>query len=304
MKCAAIDIGTNTILLLILDEHEGVFRDIIDMSAIVRLGEGLAKSGRLNGPAMSRTIDALRRYTDIARSHGVERLFCVGTAALREASNSEEFLRAVRDAFGFTIEIISARQEAYYTYLSVRDDPKVRGGSMTVIDIGGGSTEVIAGTDKEFVGFASLPMGSVRLTDAFITHDPPLAGELDQVGSYIRENLSTAPFPEASTLIGTGGTVTNIASIIIGIAAYDRERVHGFVIELSDLKEFILSLARLTTGERKNVKGMEPGREDIIVQGALILREIMEQGGFERCTVSAAGVRYGVIYEKCREIFN
>jgi len=304
MKCAAIDIGTNTILLLILDEHEGVFRDVIDMSAIVRLGEGLAKSGSLNGPAMSRTIDAIRRYTDIARSHGVERLFCVGTAALREASNSEEFLRTVRNAFGFTIEIISARQEAYYTYLSVRDDPEVCVGSMTVIDIGGGSTEVIAGTDKEFVGFASLPMGSVRLTDAFITHDPPLAEELDQVASYIRENLSTAPFPEASTLIGTGGTVTNIASIIIGIAAYDKERVHGFVIELSDLKEFITSLARLTGGERKNVKGMEPGREDIIVQGALILREIMEHGGFERCTVSAAGVRYGVIYEKCREIFN
>lgn len=304
MKCGAIDIGTNTVLLLILDEHEGIFRDVIDMSAIVRLGEGLAKSGSLSGPAMSRTMDALRRYADIARSHGVERLFCVGTAALREASNSEEFLRTVRNAFGFNIEIISARQEAYYTYLSVRDDTEVSGGSMTVVDIGGGSTEVIAGTEKEFVGFASLPMGSVRLTDAFITHDPPLAEELDQTVAYIRENLSTAPFPEASTLIGTGGTVTNIASIIIGIAAYDKERVHGFLIELSDLKKFITSLARLTAGERNKVKGMEPGREDIIVQGALILREIMEHGGFERCTVSAAGVRYGVIYEKCREIFN
>ncbi len=301
MKCGAVDIGTNTILLLIV-ERDGGFRDVLDVSTIVRLGEGLANSGSLSPHAMSRTMDALKRYVDIAASQGVARLFCVGTAALREAANSEEFLASVREAFGFDVEIISARDEAYYTYLSVRDDEMVRCGKMTIVDIGGGSTEIIGGSEREFMGYVSLPMGSVRLTDAFITNDPPLGEEMDGIASYIKEKLFPVTYPEGSVLIGTGGTVTNIASMIIGIEEYDRERVHGFAVELPELKKLITSLRVLTSDRRKLIRGMEPGREDIIVQGALILKEIMEDGGFDRCIVSAAGVRYGVIYEKFREL--
>jgi len=301
MKCAAIDIGTNTILLLIV-EKDGGFRDVLDVSTIVRLGEGLANSGSLSPQAMSRTMDALKRYVDMAASQGVARLFCVGTAALREAANREEFLASVREAFGFDVEIISTREEAYYTYLSVRDDEKVRGDKMSIVDIGGGSTEIIGGSEREFMGYVSLPMGSVRLTDAFVAHDPPLAEEMDRVASHIKENLFQMTYADGSVLIGTGGTVTNIASMIIGSEEYDKERVHGFAVELPALKKLIASLAVLTSDRRKLVTGMEPGREDIIVQGALILKEIMENGGFDRCIVSAAGVRYGVIYEKCREL--
>ncbi|MDD3846689.1 MAG: Ppx/GppA phosphatase family protein [Syntrophorhabdaceae bacterium] len=301
MKYAAIDIGTNTILLLVAEKHEGerTFRDIVDMSTVVRLGEGLVNSHNLSRAAMSRTVDGLRRYMDIAESHGVERLFCVGTAALREASNSGEFLTSVRDTFGFDVEIISARDEAYYTYLSVRDDDMVRNAGMTIIDIGGGSTEIISGTDKDFVGYTSLPMGSVRLTDAFVSHDPPLEEEMESVASYIKEKLSTVACTPGSVLLGTGGTVTNIAAMVAGIERYDKGIIHGLVMELRQLKKLMVSLAALTSDQRKLVKGMEPGREDIIVQGAVILKEIMEHGRFDRCKVSAAGVRYGVMYERC-----
>ncbi len=301
MKYAAVDIGTNTILLAIAEwDHEGkVFRDIVDMSTIVRLGEGLANSGRLSGPAMSRTMEGLRRYVHIMTSQGVERFSCVGTAALREAANSGEFLASVKDVFGFDVEVISARDEARYTYLSVRDDHSVRVPDMTIVDIGGGSTEVIGGTDRDFGGYVSLPMGSVRLTDAFVSHDPPVKEEMDRVVAYIREHLSPVACRDGSTLVGTGGTVTNIAAIVAGIGTYDKGIVHGFVIGLGQLRELISFLAGLTSDERRHVTGMEPGREDIIVQGAVILREIMEHGRFERVTVSAAGARYGVIYERC-----
>jgi exopolyphosphatase/guanosine-5'-triphosphate,3'-diphosphate pyrophosphatase len=301
MKCAAIDIGTNTVLLVVVDrdDENRVFRDVIDMSTIVRLGEGLANSGRLSGPAMLRTMEGLGRYVAIAASHDVRRLFCVGTAALREAANSGEFLASVRDAFGFDVEIISARDEARYTYLSVRDDNVVRASGMTIIDIGGGSTEVITGTDRDLAAYVSLPMGSVRLTDAFVSHDPPVREEMESVVSYIQEHLSPVSCPRGSVLVGTGGTVTNIAAMVAGIGTYDKAVVHGFVIGLGQVKELIATLARLTSDERRRVTGMEPGREDIIVQGAVILREIMEHGGFDRVRVSAAGVRYGVIYDRC-----
>jgi exopolyphosphatase/guanosine-5'-triphosphate,3'-diphosphate pyrophosphatase len=301
MKYAAIDIGTNTILLAIVqrDDEGGVFRDIVDMSTIVRLGEGLANSGRLSARAMSRTMEGLGRYVGIAASHGIERPFCVGTAALREAANSREFLASVQGAFGFDVEIISARDEARYTYLSVRDDHVVRAPKMTIIDIGGGSTEVIDGTDRDFAGYVSLPMGSVRLTDAFVTGDPPAREEMERVVSYIREHLPPVICREGSILVGTGGTVTNIAAMVAGIGTYDKSVVHGFVIGLEELKGLMSFLAGMTSNERRHVTGMESGREDIILQGAVILREIMEHGGFDRVRVSAAGVRYGVMYERC-----
>lgn len=300
MKYAAIDIGTNTVLLLIVEKEEHL-RDIIDLSTIVKLGEGLTNSGCLGRAAMSRTMDTLKRYADITSSHNVKKLFCVGTAALREAQNSEEFASAVKDAFGFNVEIISPEREAYYTYISVRDDPRVCSDDMAIVDIGGGSTEVIDGSRKVFTGYDSLPMGSVKLTDMFITRDPPVREELERAVSHIKKTLSRIVCREGSVLVGTGGTLTNIASIMIGLQEYDKERIHGFSLEFPQLERLTAELAALSSAGRKALIGMEKGREDIILQGTLILKEIMLHGGFQKCVVSAKGVRYGVIYEKCRE---
>ncbi len=299
MKCAAIDIGTNTILLLVGEKAGNVIQDIVDVSTIVRLGEGLAGSGSLKKEAASRTIEGLRSYLDIAASYGVRKIFCVGTAALRSARNGREFVSSVRDMFGVDIEIISGREEAYYTYLSVSKDPALSHEDMTIIDIGGGSTEIIDGSETEFAGYVSLPLGSVALTDLFVAHDPPRDRELVNVSSCIRKNLGGVVYRPASVLIGTGGTVTNIAALILGIAEYDKSVIHGYSIHLNDLKQLISLLASVGSKERRAFTGMEAGREDIIVQGAMILEEIMTHGGFDPCIVSAAGVRYGLLYERC-----
>ncbi|MEN6616262.1 MAG: Ppx/GppA phosphatase family protein [Syntrophorhabdus sp.] len=300
MICAAIDIGTNTILLAIAEENKGQLRDIIDLSTIVRLGEGVSNTGVLSEEAQLRTIDALREYLKIISSHGTERIFCVGTAALREAGNARQFIARVKGLFGLDIEIISSRDEAYYTYLSVRDDSKLASENMTIIDIGGGSTEVIHGSQREFLGYASLPMGSVRLTDSFVHTDPPLPGESIEVVDYIRKHLVMAEYL-GNRLIGTGGTVTNIASLILRMPRYDKTMIHGFSIQLTDLQKLIGDMSSMPCKVRKDMIGMEAGREDIIIQGARILEEIMVRGPFPSCTVSAAGLRYGLIYERCRK---
>lgn len=300
MICAAIDIGTNTILLAIAHEHEGHLTDIEDLSTIVRLGEGLANAMVLNPEAQSRTIEAIRKYLTIIESHNVDRVFCIGTAALREAGNAGQFIARVKDLFGLNIEIISARDEAYYTYLSVRDDEAIASESMTIIDIGGGSTEIIRGSRREFQGYVSLPMGSVRLTDSFIRNDPPLEAESIAVVTYIRKHLAQAAYC-GNQLIGTGGTVTNIASLILRMPHYDKNMIHGFTILPADLQTLIGEMSSKPRDARKNMIGMEVGREDIIIQGARILEEIMHHGRFSACTVSAAGLRYGLIREKCRD---
>ena len=298
MKCAAVDIGTNTILLVIAQKNGETFTDIADVSTIVRLGEGLVRSGSLKKEAISRTIDGLRNYLDIAASHGVEKILCVGTEALRKAKNGNEFVAQVKDAFGLDIEIISGRDEAYYTYLSVRNDALIAQADMTIVDIGGGSTEIINAACGRFAGHVSLPIGSVVLTDAYVSHDPPEAGELRNVSSFIRKNLENVSLSPGIVLVGTAGTVTNIAALILGIRQYDKSRIHGFTIRMQDLEGLITSLASLTSAARKDIPGMEAGREDIIVQGAMILKEVMIHGNFDACIVSAAGVRYGLLYER------
>lgn len=300
MKCAAIDIGTNTILLLIAEKTGEVFTDILDVSTIVRLGEDLIRSGSLKNEAISRTIDGLRNYLDIAASNSVERIICVGTEALRKARNGDEFVALVKGMFGLDVEVISAREEAYYTYLSVSNDPAVRHDDMTIVDIGGGSTEIIDGAESEFSGYVSLPVGSVVLTDLFISHDPPEDRELRNVASFIRKNLDEADYRPSGVLIGTGGTVTNIAALILGIRQYDRSMIHGYTIHIRDLKRLVSSMASVDSPSRRAYPGMEAGREDIMVQGSMILEEIMAHGGFDSCFVSAAGVRYGLLYERCR----
>lgn len=298
MKCASIDIGTNTILLLIAEKKGEAFTDVLDVSTIVRLGEGLIRSGALKEEAISRTMEALRNYLGIAASRGVENVVCVGTEALRRARNGIAFVALVKNTFGLDIEIISGRDEAYYTYLSVSKDPLIAHTGMTIVDIGGGSTEIIDGTGNRFAGYVSLPIGSVVLTDAYVSHDPPERGELDRVSLFIRENLADVRLGPGNFLVGTAGTVTNIAALLLGLGQYDKSKIHGYTIRLKDLEDLIASLAPLRSAVRRDLPGMEAGREDIIVQGAMILKEVMARGGLDACIVSAAGVRYGVLYER------
>ncbi|HOJ43061.1 MAG TPA: hypothetical protein PK800_02975, partial [Syntrophorhabdaceae bacterium] len=160
MKYASIDIGTNTVLMLLASvDDKNTLHEIMDISTITRLGEGLKDTGYIQGHAMQRTIIALETYLNITKSHGVDKILCVGTSALREAKNSIEFLKKVEKDTGLNIKIISEKEEAYYTYLSVLKDEKIRCDDCIIVDIGGGSTEIIRVSKSEFVDYVSIPIG-------------------------------------------------------------------------------------------------------------------------------------------------
>jgi len=298
MKYACIDIGTNTVLLAIVDNNECLV-DVLDISTITRLGEGLKRSGELSVPAMERTFIVLQRYKNIIGEHNVDKTFCVGTAALREASNSKTFLDMVEGSLGFKIDIITEKEEALYTFRSVIGDTSINEGSVVITDIGGGSTEIIKGDKGCFVDAVSLPVGSVKLTEMFVENDPPKTSELALLRDYVHVLLDT-PFCEGympDICVGTGGTVTNVACIVKGLETFEKEKIHGCKIKLDDIKGLISELLRLTSRERAMIKGMEAGREDIILQGTVLLSEIMRCFEKDEIVVSANGVRYGVILE-------
>ncbi|MCX5798048.1 MAG: Ppx/GppA phosphatase family protein [Proteobacteria bacterium] len=297
MKYAAIDIGTNTVLLLIVDVRKGL-EDVLDISTITRLGEGLKEKGYLSQEAMTRTFSALYAYKGLIDKNKVLDVYCVGTSALREAKNSEVFLKLVKEKLGFAIQIISEREEAYYTYLSVKNDCSIKADDFIIVDIGGGSTEVIKGDKEKFIDFFSIPIGSVKLTEMFVKHDPPEEKEIESLVDFIQGSLSILFDGKNRQVIGTAGTITNLASIILGIESYDKGKIHGFHISYKDIENVISKLKCMATTERRRIKGMEKGREDIILQGIILMREIMSYFCAKELTVSANGVRYGVIFEK------
>lgn len=295
MKCASIDVGTNTVLLLIAEVQEHV-RDILDIATITRLGEGVRNSGYLSRTAMERTFSALKQYKELAEQYGIDKIHCVGTSALREAKNSRDFLKRVEEELRIPIRVITGREEAYYTYLSAKTEDFSKGNNLVIVDIGGGSTEIIKGDRKDLTDFVSLPLGSVKLTEMFIRHDPPSADEIENLIEYIRTLLSKVPFDaHDSMVIGTGGTITNCASIIIELSTFDKKRIHGLALSENEIRNTTERLQRMTTLERQEVAGMERGREDIILQGIILLSEIMSCFDMREMVVSANGVRYGVV---------
>ena len=300
MKYASIDVGTNTVLMLIAEAAPGELSEILDVSLITRLGEGLKEKGHLSDEAMDRTFRALEEYRRIIEENRVREVLCVGTSALREAANSEVFLRMVREGLQIPIRVISEGDEAFYTYLSVKQDRLLDAGMALIADIGGGSTEVIKGDNSRFLDFVSLPVGSVKLTEMFIKHDPPLEEELSALADHVR-GLFRFPFDGSGDIfVGTGGTITNLASIVLGLEAFEADKVHALKVSMREIEKVIETIKGLRTHERRAVKGMEKGREDLILQGIILLREIMLYFGMVAVTVSTRGVRHGVLYDKIR----
>jgi exopolyphosphatase/guanosine-5'-triphosphate,3'-diphosphate pyrophosphatase len=295
MRHGSIDIGTNAVLLLVM-ESDGQLHELYDTSTITRLGEGLLATGRLTRSAMERTVDALVHYRRVLDGYGVETPDCFGTAALREAANRDEFVEMAWQRAGIRVKVISEYEEAYYTYLSVKDDPLIRGEELLIVDIGGGSTEITTGTRHEFQGYVSLPIGTVKLTERFIRHDPPLAEELAELTGFVRGQVARGASDNRS-IVGMAGTVTTLAAMVLGLDAFDKKKVHGMVVSLATLSEWRVRLFAMTVGERKGLPGMEPGREDLIPQGVLLMEEIVAAFGGTQFTVSTAGARYGVLYE-------
>jgi exopolyphosphatase/guanosine-5'-triphosphate,3'-diphosphate pyrophosphatase len=297
MRIASVDIGTNAVLLLVVEKESGL-QELHDTSTITRLGEGLLASGLLSDSGMTRTLNALKRYMTILEGLHAEKVLCYGTAALREARNRDAFIRRVREEIGFEVQVLSEHDEAYYTYLSIRGNGLIEAERFIIIDIGGGSTELIEGSNDAFAGSLSIPIGTVKLTEQCIHHDPPTSEQIGALVGVIEDHLSSVKVEkEEPLLVGVGGTMTTLAAIVLGLATFDKTRIEGLVVTGSALDGWIDRTASMTTDERRMIPGMEPGREDLLLQGIILMREIMRHYRSDRVIISTYGGRYGVIYE-------
>lgn len=309
MILAGIDIGTNTLRLLVAEVGTDTFKELCSERRITRLGQDLERTGMLSRDARQRSISALLDFREDIRRHDVLHTAAIGTSALRKASNTHEFVDDVKKWTGLDIRVITGEEEARLTLLGVSrmlrgvhsatGNDRLR--SSLVIDIGGGSTEIIMtrpGSEPEMV---SLALGAVYLTERFIEHDPPSREELELLRRTVRAELSmhdkALGQDPAGVLVGTAGTVTTLAAMEQKLMGYDPEKINRFIMTRKAIDGIVTVLSRTMFKERKNIPGLESGREDIILAGAIIAQEIMERYGHTMMIVSDWGLREGIIID-------
>lgn len=299
---AAIDIGTNSVLLTVCD---AAGRPLVERATITRLGQGVDRTRRLSAEGMKRTLDCLARYADALRAQDAGVLAVVGTSAMRDAENGDAFRREVGTLLGAPVEIISGQREAELTAEGALVGIPLSG-PCCVVDIGGGSTELIDGTSNadhfDVASATSLNIGSVRLTERHLTQDPPTPGELSRVRDDLRSALASVTAPRSGTrLVGVAGTVTSLAAIQLGLPEYTPSVVHGSVLTASSLRALMTRLACSTLADRQRIPSLDPARADVIIAGGLILLGVLEWARAEDLLVSDRGVRWGLIAELLRK---
>jgi exopolyphosphatase/guanosine-5'-triphosphate,3'-diphosphate pyrophosphatase len=308
---AAVDCGTNSTRLLVVDD-DGAALD--RRMQITRLGQGVAASGRLAPEAIDRTIRVLEEFRWIMDGHCVGRVRMTATSAARDAANRDEFLDAARVAAGAPAELLSGEQEGHLSFTGATTglDPALA--PLLVVDIGGGSTELIAGprpaepgVEPEIAGVRSLDMGCVRVSEGYLAGDPPTGTELDAARRAVRGLLDGAiaevpALGEPATLVGLAGTVSALARFDLGLAEYDREQVHHHWLTRDAVDDMLGRLAADTVEQRQQRPAMERERADVIVGGALILAEVMGRVGADRCLVSESDILDGLAMSILRPV--
>ncbi|WP_405886754.1 Ppx/GppA phosphatase family protein [Streptomyces longwoodensis] len=306
-RVAAIDCGTNSIRLLVADAHPetGELTDLDRRMTIVRLGQGVDRTGRLAPEALERTFAACREYAAVIKEHGAERLRFVATSASRDAENRDEFVRGVLDILGVEPEVITGDQEAAFSFtgatkeLTGRDD---LARPYLVVDIGGGSTEFVVGDDRVRAA-RSVDVGCVRMTERHLVvdgavTDPPTEEQIAAMRADIDAALDLAeqsvPLHEARTLVGLAGSVTTVSAIAQDLPEYDSARIHHSRVSRDRVREITERLLRSTHAERAAVPSMHPGRVDVIGAGALVLLSIMDRIGAEEVVVSEHDILDGI----------
>ena len=275
---ASIDIGTNTILLLIAEVDQGKIKPLFEMETIVRLGERIHENGILLKEAMNRGLQTLSQYLERCRVMEVQEIFAVGTSALREAKNSQDFLKLVEGKLDLSIEVISGEEEAQLSFLAVARDLEETGKTFLVVDVGGGSTEFILGKGDQIRQWVSLPLGSVRFTEQFLKSDPVREEEWQAMEREIRKLLIHIPHTkEQSSMVAVGGTATTLASVEQGLEEFLVEKIHHFVLKKEALNHQLLLYRSETIKERKKIPGLPMARADVILAGAAILYLTMEE---------------------------
>jgi exopolyphosphatase/guanosine-5'-triphosphate,3'-diphosphate pyrophosphatase len=299
-RIAAIDIGTNSVLLLVAERRGDTLVPLLERATITRLGQDVDRTRALAPEAVRRTLDCIEAYARDLEAMGVVRAAAVGTSAMRDAQGGEGFRAAARALLGFEPRVISGVEEARLTFSGGLSGLDVRTGEAAVVfDIGGGSTEIVCGQrgERELASAISLDVGSVRLTERHVHRDPPTAEELRAIDDDVAAHLATAPPLGGARLVGVAGTVTTLAAIAHAIDPYDAERIHGLELSVESLASVAERLATLPLAERTKLPGLSPKRADVIVAGARIALAVARASGRASLVVSDRGVRWGLAEE-------
>lgn len=299
MRVAAIDCGTNSTRLLVAEGVGDGFRSIDRRMTVTRLGQGVDSRRVLAPEALERTLRTIADYAATCGELGVERIRVTGTSAVRDAHNREEFFTGVRALTGTEAELLSGEEEAAATFLGTLSDLH-EAGPVLVVDIGGGSTELIVGTATP-ERMVSLDFGCVRMLEKHLASDPPSDGEIAALRTEVVGELTRAKdllrVPRGTRLIGVAGTVTQLATLKAGIPVYDPDVTHHFVLSHGDVRSLARRLRTMTYEQRKRIKGLEAGRADVIVGGAEILLCVMEAFDLPECLVSEKDILDGLVLQ-------
>jgi exopolyphosphatase/guanosine-5'-triphosphate,3'-diphosphate pyrophosphatase len=296
MTMAAIDCGTNSTRLLVADEDG---RTVERLMRITRLGQGVDATGGLAEEAIARTVAVLGEYRQVMDRHSVEKVRITATSAARDAENRDAFFAAATAAVGVTPELLGGDEEARLSFLGATAELDPDDGPFLVVDVGGGSTEFAVGR-REPEGVLSTDIGCVRLTEKFLHSDPPAAEELSQALDVVRGHLDDVArvIPSVADIrrfVGLAGTVTTMAAVELGLATYDRDRIHHFVLTRAAAEDVFRTLATENRRRRLHNPGLEEARADVIVGGALIVVAIMRYFGLAECLVSEADILDGLV---------
>jgi exopolyphosphatase/guanosine-5'-triphosphate,3'-diphosphate pyrophosphatase len=293
-RVAVVDIGSNSTRLLIAEVDGGRVSEVERQSRVTRLGRGVDLSGQLSAEAIEAACEAIADYMAICRGAGVETIEAIATSAVRDASNGGAFVAELRERFALSARVLDGEEEARLTYLGATSEQRPSEPTL-VVDIGGGSTELIVGTGEEIAFHTSLQAGVVRHSERHISSDPPTTSELEALAADVRALIesATADQPGANAGIAVAGTPTSLASIELSLEPYDPKQVHGHTLTLVSIQRLLSQLASAPLSKRVEITGMHPDRAPNIVAGVVILIETMRAFGLDRVEVSEHDILYG-----------
>ena len=295
-RVAAIDLGTNSTRLLVADVDNGRIHELERETRVTRLGEGVDERRRLLPLPVARTRNVLSDYRQGLEAQGAERTLAVATSAVRDAENGEAFLGEIEWSYGFATRLLTGDEEAVMTFRGVTAERTLAAGTV-IVDIGGGSTELVFGGPDGVGWHQSLDIGSVRLTERHLHSDPPTSAELEACAEAVRALLAKrVPHEvrrEASAVVGVAGTITSLAALDLRLDEYDPDRVHGHVLGADGLQRQLDRLAAVPIAERRRLRPLDPERAPVIVAGAVIAREVLSFFGLDALEISERDILDG-----------
>ena len=305
MKIGAIDIGTNSMRLLVAEYIDGKLYNREKFVNTTRIGQGVDSEGYISEEAIERNIKALKEFSDIANEKGCEYIYCIGTSALRDSKNGNEFINLAKAETNVEVDIISGEEESNLGFIGVLqglDDTN----NILVLDIGGGSTEFILGDESGIKYAKSENVGALRMTEKFLATDPICENEFEDMSNFIEETISDTinilKEKNIRQIVGIGGTITSVSAINQELETYSMEKIHGSKVNEKELDNILQNLKKMTLNDKKNIKGLQPKRADIITAGVRILNIIMKKLEKENIIVSEYDNLEGLICQKTKKM--